>query len=344
MAKKKQVTMSDVAQRAGVSRTTASFVLNDVTTANIPEETRQRVLQAAQELNYMRNVAALTLATGKTMLIALIVRQTSEATSVNIFTGEFIRGVLGVIEPEDYHLVIHAAGPNQLESTYGKLARIRRVDGLLITLPLLDDPEMIELYEEHIPVVLHGTLTGGIIPSVDIDNEQAAYQAVRHLVELGHRRIGHISNAPFSYASSSHRFKGYRRALDEAGIPYQNQLVLEGDFISASGYLPMQKLLDLPQPPTAVFVSSDIIALGAIAAIRERGYRIPEDISMIGFNDYFFSQHLNPPLTTIRVPAFELGRHAAQLILDLIAGKEQENTQILLPTELIVRGSAVKRQ
>ncbi|MBC6934767.1 MAG: LacI family transcriptional regulator [Chloroflexi bacterium] len=342
MVRKKRVTMADVAKLAGVSRTTVSFILNNVPDTNIPDATRQRVLQIARELNYMPNVQALNLATGKTMMIALVVRQTSEQMSGDAFAGEFIRGVTGVIEAENYHLVIHAAEPDARESTYGKLVRTHKVDGLLISSPLVNDQEVRLLYREETPIVLHGATDTQDIPSVDVDNRQGAYMAVRYLIDLGHRRIGHISNAPFSYASSSDRLDGYCQALAEAGIPYDESLVLAGEFTASSGYEPMRALLDLPNPPTAVFVGSDMVALGAMEAIRSRGARIPEDISLVGFDDILYARYTMPPLTTVRIPAYELGRSAGDLMLKIIRGESLPGTRILLPTELVVRRSTIK--
>ncbi len=336
--------MADVARVAGVSRTAVSFVLNEVADASIPESTRQRILQVAQELNYVPNVQALNLVTGHTMMLALVVRQTSEQMSIDTFTGEFIRGVTAVVEAQNYHLVIHAADPDAPESTYGRLVRTRKVDGLFITSPLVNDSDVRLLYQEGTPIVLHGATDAGDIPSVDVDNRQGAYTAVRHLLNLGHRRIGHISNAPFSYRSSSDRLDGYRQALLEAGIAYDDSLVLPGQFTPSSGYQPMFALLNLPEPPTAVFIGSDTVALGAFEAAHELGCRIPEDLSVIGFDDIIFAPYTRPPLTTIRVPAYDLGHSAGELLLKIIRGEGLPGTRILLPTELIVRGSTVRRQ
>lgn len=335
--------MADVAKEAGVSRTTVSFVLNNVTDSNIPETTRQRIIQVARELNYVPNVQALNLVTGQTMMIALIVRQTSEQMSIDTFTGEFIRGVTAVIESQDYHLLIHAAKPDAPESTYGKLVRTRKIDGLLVASPLVNDSEVRLLHEEGTPIVLNGSTDADDIPSVDVDNRQGAYLAVRHLINIGHRRIGHISNAPFSYRSSSDRLDGYRQALAEAGILYDLNLVMQGEFTPSSGFNPMLALLDSPEPPTAVFVGSDTVAFGALDAVRHRGYRVPEDVSIIGFDDIVFSQYTLPPLTTIRVPAYRLGYSAGELILKIIRGESLPDTHVLLPTELVIRRSTVKR-
>lgn len=335
--------MEDVARAAGVSRTTVSFVLNGSPNTNIPEATRRRVLQAARELDYSPNVQALNLAKGRTMLVALVLRQTPEQMSADAFLGEVVRGATRTMEAEGYHLLVHAAEPAApYHSTYGQLVRTRKVDGLIVASPLINDPEVKLLHEEGTPIVLHGASDSADIPSVDVDNTQGAYMAVRHLIDLGHRRIGHISNAPFSYTSSRDRLAGYRQALEEAGIGYDEELVYPGEFTDASSYEPMRRLLDLAEPPTAVFIGSDVVALGAIDAIHSRGLRIPDDISVIGFDDVSLGKYLRPPLTTVHLPAFDLGRKAGEMVLQIIGGQALPTLQVRLPTELVIRHSTAR--
>lgn len=334
--------MADVAKKAGVSRTAVSFVLNNVPNANIAEPTRERILQAAHDLDYIPNVQALNLARGRTMMIALVVRQTSEQMSADLFMGEFIRGAMRVIEAEDYHLLIHAAEPDNGRSTYGALVRTRKVDGLLISSPLVNDPEVRLLHEEGTPIVLHGALDSGSIPSVDVDNTQGAHSATCHLISLGHQRIGHISNAPFSYTSSVDRLSGYCQALSEAHIEYDPDLVLPGEFTADSGYDLMQQLLSLAQPPTAVFIGSDVLSIGAIDAIYDRGLTIPGDMSVASFDDVLLSRYVRPPLTTIHLPAYDLGRRAGEMILKIIQRETLPSQRVLLPTELIIRQSTAR--
>ncbi len=331
--------MSDIAKVAGVSRTTVSFVLNNVPNASISEATRQRVLHIAEKLSYVPHVQAANLARGRTMMIALVLRLSPEQMSVDGFMNEILRGAIQVLEPEGYHLLVHAAQPDAAASTYGQLVRTRKVDGLMISLPLINDPEVNLLHREGTPIVLIGSSEHSDIPCVDADNLRGGYLATRHLIDLGHRRIGFISNAPFAYRSGSERRDGYRQALAEAGLPYDADLVREGHFTDTSGSAPMHALLDLDVPPTAVFVASDIVALGALDAVFKRSLKIPADISIIGFDDIFLSKHLRPPLTTIQSPAYQLGKIGGELLLKKIDDEPLTPLRTLLPVQLIQRHS-----
>jgi LacI family transcriptional regulator len=330
--------MQDIAKAAGVSRTAVSFVLNNTPDSNIPATTRQRILQIAHELNYTPNAIALNLARGKAMTIGLIVRQTAAQMSIDPFIDQLMFGITRVIEAHGYHLLIHAVDPSASGSqTYVELVRTRKVDALLITSPMANDPEIKMLRDEGTPIVVNGAPKLIDVPSVDVNNIEGAYTAVMHLLELGHRRIGHISNAPFTYTSSIDRLQGYRQALDEMDVAFDEALVHEGGFTHDSGAAPMRALLDLPAPPTAVFIGSDMVALGAIGAIHARGLRIPEDISIVGFDDLMFAQYLQPPLTTIHLSAYDLGWHGAEMLLTMLGGETPSPKRALLPTELCIR-------
>jgi LacI family transcriptional regulator len=335
--KGKRATMQQVAELAGVSRTTVSFVLNDKADSNIPPETRQRVLDAARKLNYVPDAKAVTLVKGRTNILGLVILQTVNNISANAFLGEYLHSLVQTIEPAGYHVLVHPAEPAR---TYGHLARSQRVDGLIVFGPLVDDAELQALQEEGAFVVTQGTSHLAHVPSVDIDNVQSAMLAVEYLIELGHRRIGHITNAPLNHTSARDRLAGYRRALDRAGIPYDENLVCEGALIDESGYNAMCGLLDLPHPPTAVFVGSDVVALGALEAIRERDLSVPDDISIVGFDDILLSRYLSPALTTVHIPINSLANEGGKMLLQLIQGKPLTQDHVLLESELIIRDSA----
>ncbi|RMD58600.1 LacI family transcriptional regulator, partial [Candidatus Parcubacteria bacterium] len=172
-----------------------------------------------------------------------------------------------------------------------------------------------------------------------VDNVQGARLAVEHLIRLGHRRIGMITNAPTTYVAAHQRLEGYRQALDGAGLPYDEHLVRYGNFDEQSGEVAMRELLAATPPPTAVFVASDMVALGALKAIWDQGLRVPEDVALVGFDDITTARFTTPPLTTVHVPALRLGEEAGKVLLDVMEFGFTTRSQVLLQTTLVVRAS-----
>lgn len=328
--------MREVAQLAGVSRTTVSFVLNNTPHTNISPETRNRVIDAARRLNYVPDSKAITLATGRTQMLGLVMRQTPWQVYADAFLGNVLLGLSNATEFAGYHILVH---PSATDLNCEQLARSQKVDGLILSGPMVQEPELVALHTEGTPIVVQGTTEPSDIPSVDVDNVRAARMATEHLLALGHRRIGHITNAPLTYAAARDRLAGYRQALESAGIPFDALLVCEGNYTDNSGAVAMRTLLDLGDPPSAVFVASDVVALGAIQLARERGLRIPADISLVGFDDIPLAKHLDPGLTTVHLPAFDLGRKAGEMLLHLVRGEQPPRRRVVLETELIIRGS-----
>jgi DNA-binding LacI/PurR family transcriptional regulator len=338
----KRVTMRQIAKAAGISRTTVSFVLNNVPGVNISTETRQRILEVARELNYIPDSAAQSLSRGRAGAIALVLRQSSHQVIGDAFLAPVVQGVAAATKDSGYYVLIEPLDPANTTATYGNLVRSRRADGILLSGPRLDDEELPRVYAENIPVVMMGQLPGTDIPFVDVDNVQGASKAVVHLLELGHRRIACITNASLAYTSSRDRLEGYRLAVEQAGIAYDQSLVRLGDFTDESGARAMNDLLENCKPlPTAVFAASDVVALGALSAIHFAGLRIPEDIALVGFDDIPLAQYVDPPLTTVRLPAYGLGWGAGQMLMRLIADPvEVKETRVFLDTEMIVRESS----
>jgi DNA-binding LacI/PurR family transcriptional regulator len=326
-----------VAELAGVSRTTVSFVLNDVPGVKITEETRQRVLQAARELNYYPTAAARSLASGKTHRIGLILGEGQERLAADAFLPAFLQGVTASVHRRGYLLVLQLAEDVPSHEAYARLIREQQVDGLILSGPRSDDPLLPQLAEERFPLILHGRPNGHDFPCVDVDNKASAYQATSHLIGLGHRRIGFISNAPLSYSGAQDRFAGYRQALTEHDLPLDPDLVGTAAFLPEAGCAAMEQLLALQERPTAVFGASDVVALGAMNAIHSAGLCIPNDIAVVGFDDIFLAAHAHPPLTTIRVPAYGLGWTAAEVLIRRIEGDVVSS--VTLETELVIRES-----
>lgn len=334
---RRQARSQDVAKLAGVSRTTVSFVLNDVPGVKITDETRQRVLQAARELNYYPTAAARSLASGKTKRIGLVLGEGKKRLAVDAFLPAFLQGVTASVHRHGYLLVLQMAEDVPSHEAYSRLIREQQVDGLILSGPRSDDPLLPELAEDAFPLILHGRLDGCAMPWVDVDNKAGAYQAVTHLIGLGHRRIGFISNAPLFYSGAQARFAGYKQALREHGLPVREELVRTAAFLPETGQKAVRELLALPEKPTAVFAASDVVAIGVMSAVQSAGLAIPADIAVVGFDDIFLAAHTQPPLTTVRVPAYGLGWTAAEVLISLIEGEEASS--VMLETELVIRDS-----
>ena len=335
----KRPTSADVAAAAGVSRTTVSFVLNERQGVKIPDETRQRVLAAAAKLDYHPNSVARQLAGGASRALGLVLRQTPEQVANDGVLAETLRGLADAARAANHRVLVETLVPG--DDHYSSLLRSGRTDGLIVSGPRYDDVELVELVRDGFPVVIQGSQPGLEVPSVDVDNEAGARMAVDHLLALGHRRIACITNAPLAYTAASERLTGYREALAAAGLPDDPALIAEGAFDAQSGHRAVAEIL-ARTTPDAIFVASDVVAIGAIAGLRDAGFSVPSDVSIVSFDAIPLAAYLDPPLTTIRLPAYDLGLAAGRAILERIAGRPVA-ARTLLPTELIVRASTIPR-
>jgi LacI family transcriptional regulator len=335
----KRVTSLDVARRAGVSRTTVSFVLNNVAGIQIGEDTRKRVHQAAQDLGYVPDAAAQALASGRSKTIGLLLARRPHLIASDMFLTQIMEVLVRQVNYQGMRLMLHVVEDFEDRESYLKLVRSNSIDGILYSGPRFEDTALLSLVEHGVPTVVMGALPGTNYAYVDVDNRSAAFHAVEHLLQLGHQCIGCITNAKSSYVAASDRLAGYQDALEMAGIPLNKQMIRYGDFDPESGYVQMNNLLETQPTMTAVFVASDVVAFGAMAAVRERGIRIPQDISIIGFDDVPVARYVEPSLTTMRLPVAELARRAGAMVIGMINGEQPEHPQILLDAELLVRKS-----
>ena len=335
----KRITSRDVADLAGVSRTTVSLVLNNVKGVQISDETRERVLDAAQQLGYVPNAAAQALAGKRAQIIGLILTRNPHHISSDAFLNQILDGLITAAHKHSIRLLIDIVEEKHQKKAYLELVRAKRIDGLILSGPRFDDEALFSLQQDRFPTVLMGQLPGTDFYSVDIDNLSAAKQAVAHLVKLGHTRIACITNAAPTYTAAADRLNGYRQVLEESGLPIDDSLIRYGDFDPESGYEQMRDLLTTSDKPSAVFVTSDVVAIGAKAAVFEEGLAIPGDIALVGFDDVPLARYLNPPLTTVRLPASELATRASQMLIQLIKGETPAEKQVLLDSQLIVRQS-----
>jgi LacI family transcriptional regulator len=333
------VTSQDVADRAGVSRTTVSLVLNNVPGTQISKATRQRVQDAAHALNYVPDAAAKALASRQSQTIGLLLIRTPHQIASDAFLTQTLDGLIQSIHHAGMRLLIDIIEPKHQKEIYLQMVRAKRIDGIILSGPRYDDEALTALEEAHFPTVLLGQVPGSWFSCVDVDNRAAAVSAVAHLLKLGHTRIACITNAPLTYTAAIDRLRGYRQALEEAGIPYDESLVRYGEFDCESGYRQMLSLLENKVSFTAAFVASDTLAFGAKATIRERGLRVPQDIALVGMDDLPVARYTDPPLTTVHLPAIELARHAAEMLFQIMHEQEPEHRQIILDTHMVVRES-----
>ena len=338
----RRVTSEDVARHAGVSRTTVSLTLNGVQSVQISSQTRQKVFDSAKALGYVPNAMAQALVNRRTQAVGLVITRQPHHIATDAFLPQVLDGMLEVVRANNLRLMIDIIDPEHQERAYLQLVRARRIDGIVYSGPLFDDVALANLEKEGFPTVLMGQLPVCGFCSVDVDNRLAARQAVEYLISLGHQRIICITNAPSLYTAAVDRLLGYRDALESAGIPYDESLVRFADFDPESGHVQMGSLLASDTKFTAGFIASDTVLIGAKAALREAGLRVPEDISLVGFDDIAWSKYMDPPLTTIRLPAEALGRQACSMLLQILKGTILTQTNLVLPTEMIVRSSCRK--
>ncbi len=322
-----------------MSRTTVSFVLNNVEGAQISPETRERVFQAAMDLDYFPDAAAQTLASGRSMTIGLVLNRSPNAIVSDTYITQVVDVLVEEVRRKGMRLILEIVEDDRHASTYLDLVRSKRIDGIIFSGPRSADEALNALVADGFPTVLMGDLPNSPVCSVDVDNVTAARQATIHLIRLGHRAIACITNAPPAYTACVERLHGYRQALQEYDLEYREDLVRYGDFSPESGYQQMKSLLVEKPYPTAVFVASDVVAIGAIAAIPELGLEIPRDIALVGFDDVPLARYLDPPLTTVHLPTREMSLLASEMIMELINGSRPVHPQVLLQTDLVVRKS-----
>ena len=336
----KRTTSRDVAKLAHVSRTTVSFILNNVPGVSISAATRKRVLDAAKKLNYSPNVAGKKLVSGKSYTIGLVLCQSPEQIFTDAFLPQVILGVEQAAMQQDFHVLLKPVDPNDTGG-YARLITENHVDGILLSGPRQDDAALMHLHQQRVPIMLMGQLPATDIPFVDINATAGAELAVSHLIERGHQCIGMITNAPLDYTSAQQRRDGYVKALKRAKLPVIRSMIKAGNYTPASGFDAMKALLQSSPRLTAVFVASDVVAMGAILAIKEAGLHIPKDIAVVGFDDIPLAEFYDPPLTTIHLPAFGLGWAGGERLIRLIQGEGLNDDSLLLESTLVIRQSSL---
>jgi DNA-binding LacI/PurR family transcriptional regulator len=324
-----------------VSRTTVSFVLNDVADEKISEGTRARVLKATRELGYVPHAAGKALARRKTENVALVYTRSYHHIASHSILLRLIDGLMEVVHARNLRLMIDAVDESTSGTSVLRLARANHIDGLIMLEPRNDDQQLLALARDGFPVVLVGSLPGSGLCSIDIDNREAARLSVEHLINLGHTRIGCITNAPPVFTAAAARLTGYNDAMRRHGIPARKSLVRYGGFNPESGYEAMRSLLKEKVLPTAVFIASDTVAIGSLRALAERGIHVPRDMAVFGFDDVVDSRYASPPLSTVSFPVEQHGRRSAEILFELMSGTLTPPYHETTPFQIVIRASSV---
>lgn len=341
------MTLEDIAEKAGVSRSTVSRVIND--DPRVSQETRARVWAVIEGEGYVPNPLARGMVTHRTQLIGIVIPSSLSAIfRDSAYFPTLLDGIAKVLHARDYGMLLWIAQASEDEHLFQqRVLKNRLMDGMIIASATITGQRPLIDYLLHIstPFVMVERAVHRVqeVSYVTVDNLQASRDMVEHLIKLGYKRIGAITGK-LENVDGQDRLRGYQQALEAAGVPYDRDLVVEGDFSSQSGYEGMKTLLH--RQADAVFAATDLTAVGAAQAITEAGLRIPDDVALVGFDDLPHAAHMTPPLTTVMHPIQQKGAEAAHLLLNLIDGAVPSPQHIRLPTRLIIRDScgAAQRQ
>lgn len=328
----KKVTIDDIARLAGVSRTTISRVLNHK--PDVDPATREHILRIIEEQNFVPSSTASGLAGGRSRLIGILIPAWAWP-----LIPDLTPGIVEAVKQTPYELVLYSINDEDIErdrsDVINRLLASQLTAGLLAIYPDRASQHLTRLYKQGFPIVIIDDQEVQVTPWVGADNTTGAYEAVRHLIKLGHRRIAHIQGPP-EYLVSHDRYNGYRKALLESGITPDPSLVLEGDFLPPSGRACASKFFALPpeERPTAIFAASDQMAYGVLNAAEDFGLSIPRDVALVGFDDDAPSAHTRPALTTVRQPYFEMGQRGIELLLSML----ESSANLIAPLEKTVAG------
>ena len=327
--------LEHIAKLAGVSKSTVSRVINNQ--PNVSANARQRVLEAVHQSGYRPNKAARALVTQQTGVLSIVIPLALSATFTDPYFPALIQAITLAANEHNYAIMLWVGNSAEEEDYYcDRILNHGFFDGVIVASAVDDDPLLQRLAETGFPYVLIGPEQENVEHHVDVDNRAGACTAVTHLLDLRCDRIGTITG-PLNTGAARERLRGYSDALENAGIPLDDSLVVNGNYDEAQGYAAMNRLIE--RGVDAVFCASDVMALGALRALLDAGLRVPDDVALVSFDDMPFAATTHPPLTTVRQPISELGRQAVELLINLIEGTPPPAKQVILTAHLIVRGT-----
>jgi len=333
------LTIYDVAKKAGVSISTVSRVINN--SSPVSDELRRKVNEAIKKLNYQPNALAQSLIKAETGTVGLIIPDIS-----NPFFSLLAKGAEELAKIHNYSLILCNSNDDpKAETEYIDVLLKKQVDGLIFTGTRCKNEYINQLAENRFPIVVvdREIEEGKDVNSIYTNNKDGAYQATKYLTHLGRKDIAYIAGYP-DVKTDKDRFEGYKRALREAKISFREDLVVIGNYHWNDAYNVVKKLLEKGKSFSAVFAANDLMAMGAIKALEENNLKVPDDVSVIGFDDILFASIVNPPLTTVAQPTYQMGESAMRLLIDVIKKRITKPRKVVLETRLIIRESCKRRE
>lgn len=334
-----RIRLKDIAKKAGVSTTTVSRVLNNKR-SNIPvsQTTKEKVKKIARELNYQPNANARALVSKKTKIIALVLPE-----DIGSFFNKVIEGIEEYLKENDYRLILCTTGYEPPEKVIEELLRQNIVDGVLIgsSTRITNKDHFINIVKDNSFPTVFITNSWYDFPSVRVDSYRGAYQATKHMINKGRKKLAIITGPNLDeIVDSQERFKGFKDCLHDNNLELKDDYIIYGKYNYKKGYDSAKKLLSLDNPPDGIFISEDQMAMGAMRAAVELGVKIPEELSIIGFDNIDQAKYLNPSLTTVSQPRIKMGKKAAEMLIKLIENKELAEKEVIFGADLVIRESS----
>ena len=331
------ITITDIANKANVSRMTVSRVLNN--SGPVAQETAEKIKSIMKEMNYHPNLIARSLSSQKTLTIGVIIPKT-EKLFLDNYIAQILSGVTDIAQRNNYRIMLipvnHSRGE---EGDYLNFVKSKLFDGLILLKTKTNDPHLAELARSGFPyIVVNYRKFGDNFNFVDSENIKGAELAVEHLISRGHKKIAFVAGS-MDEVNARDRLKGYKNVLKKYGLPFKDEYIIYGDFNKETAFENSKKLLELQDRPTAVFCSDDYMALGVIEQIKKYNLSVPKDIAVVGFDNIEIGGFSKPALTTVKQPMYEIGKTSSEALLALIKKTRKSPIRIMLKTELIIRES-----